>query len=149
MRAVAQRVTSARVLIGDRVTGVVGRGLLVLLGVSVDDVDADADWMADKLIKLRVFADDDGKMNLSVAEVGGAILLVSQFTLYGDTRKGRRPSFVRAAAGEGAERLYRAVVDRLRAAGLPTETGEFGAMMQVESTNDGPVTLLLDSEKAF
>ena len=149
MRAVVQRVTSARVLVGERVVGVIEGGLLVLLGVSVDDTTADAAWMAEKLANLRIFSDDDDKMNRSVVEAGGAVLVVSQFTLYGDARKGRRPSFVKAAAGEGAEHLYEDVVARLMASGLTTETGEFGAMMQVESTNDGPVTLLLDSTKTF
>ena len=149
MRAVVQRVSSARVLVDRRVTGAIERGLLVLLGVSVDDAPESAEWMADKLVGLRIFPDDEGKMNRSVAEVGAAVLVVSQFTLYGDARKGRRPSFVRAAAGEGAQNLYEDVVARLRAADLTTETGEFGAMMQVESTNDGPITLLLDSDKTF
>ena len=149
MRAVVQRVTSARVVVSERVVGAIDSGLLVLLGVSIDDDASDAEWMTEKLMNLRIFSDDDGKMNRSVVEAGGGALVVSQFTLYGDVRKGRRPSFVRAAAGEGAERLYEDVVARLRAAGLTTETGEFGAMMQVESINDGPVTLLLDSNKTF
>ena len=144
-----QRVKSARVVVGERTIGAIERGLLVLLGVSVDDAPADASWMAEKIASLRIFADDEDKMNRSVIDAGGAVLVVSQFTLYGDVRKGRRPSFVRAAAGEGAERLYMDVVAHLRNAGLTTETGEFGAMMEVESTNDGPVTLLLDSDKVF
>ncbi len=149
MRAVVQRVTSARVLVGERITGAIESGLLVLLGVSVDDTPAHARWMAEKLLNLRIFSDDEGKMNRSVTEAGGAVLIVSQFTLYGDARKGRRPSFVKAAAGDEAERLYEDVVGQIQAAGVQTETGKFGAMMQVESTNDGPVTLLLDSNKTF
>ena len=149
MRAVVQRVANARVLVDGRSVGEIGLGLVVLLGVSVDDDAHASSWMVDKLASLRIFSDDAGKMNRSVVDVGGEVLVVSQFTLYGDARKGRRPSFVRAASGPGAEAIYDEVVRGLRAVGIPTETGEFGAMMQVELTNDGPVTLLLDSEKTF
>ena len=149
MRAVVQRAARARVLVDGRVVSEIGPGLVVLLGVSVDDTAEACSWVVEKLASLRIFSDDSGKMNRSVVDVGGEVLVVSQFTLYGDTRKGRRPSFVRAASGPGAEALYGEVVDGLRAAGIPTKTGEFGAMMQVELTNDGPVTLLLDSDKTF
>ena len=142
MRAVVQRVRSARVIVGDEVVGAIGRGLLVLLGVAPTDTAAEAQWLADKIVGLRIFADADDKMNLSVADVGGGVLVVSQFTLYGDCRKGRRPSFVGAAPPEIAEPLYEAFVNAVRALGVPTATGRFGAMMQVELVNDGPVTLI-------
>ncbi len=145
MRAVVQRVTSARVLVEERVSGAIESGLLVLLGVSVDDSSADARWMAEKLLSLRIFGDDEGKMNRSVVEAGGAVLVVSQFTLYGDARKGRRPSFVDAARPETAIPLYERFLELLRATGRPVQTGEFGAMMEVELVNDGPVTLLLEA----
>lgn len=149
MRAVAQRVTSARVLVDDRTVGSIERGLLVLVGIASSDESADGEWMADKIATLRVFPDDEGKMNRSVADVGGAVLVVSQFTLYGDARKGRRPSFVRAAQGSEAEAIYDEVVEGLTRRGIRCATGCFGATMQVALVNDGPVTLLLDSEKAF
>jgi D-aminoacyl-tRNA deacylase len=149
VRAVVQRVTEARVSIGERVVGEIGPGLLVLLGVSVEDGPDQARWMADKIANLRIFSDDEGKMNRSLVESGGRALVVSQFTLYGDARKGRRPSFVHAARGEGAEALYEATVAELEALGVPCATGEFGAVMQVGLVNDGPVTLLLDSDKTF
>src|SRR5262245_28921086 len=142
MRAVVQRVSRARVLVGDEVVGAVGRGLLVLLGVAPADTAEGARWLADKVVGLRVFADAAGKMNLDVAEAGGGVLVVSQFTLYGDCRKGRRPSFVGAAGPEVAVPLYEAFVAAVRAHGLPTAAGRFGAMMQVELVNDGPVTLI-------
>ena len=145
MRAVVQRVRSARVVVGEEVVGAVGRGLLVLLGVAPTDTAAEAQWLADKVVGLRIFADDDGKMNRSVADVGGGVLVVSQFTLYGDCRKGRRPSFVGAAPPEIAEPLYEAFLDAVRALGVPTAAGRFGAMMQVELVNDGPVTLILET----
>jgi len=145
MRAVIQRVRSARVIVGDEVVGAVGHGLLVLLGVAPSDTAAEARWLADKIVGLRIFADADGKMNLGVADIGGGVLVVSQFTLYGDCRKGRRPSFVGAAAPEVAEPLYEAFLDAVRALGVPTVSGRFGAMMQVELVNDGPVTLILDT----
>ena len=149
MRAVVQRVTRASVTVDGRVTGAIERGLLALVGVSVDDTDADADALAHKIAGLRVFDDADGAMNLALADVGGAVLVVSQFTLLGDVRKGRRPSFIAAARGELAERLYERVAAALRAAGLPVETGVFGADMAVELVNDGPVTILLDTKRAF
>jgi D-aminoacyl-tRNA deacylase len=149
MRAVVQRVTRARVTVGDNVAGEIGRGLLVLLGVSREDTEADADYLADKIAGLRVFEDDSGKMNWAVGEVEASMLVVSQFTLYGDVRRGKRPSFDAAAPPEKARTLYEYFVARIRAAGLPCKTGEFQEMMQVELVNDGPVTILLDSSKAF
>ena len=146
MRAVVQRVTRAAVTIGAETTGSIGHGLLVLLGVAPSDTPAEAQWLADKVVGLRIFNDDDGKMNRSVMDVGGAVLVVSQFTLYGDCRKGRRPSFVGAAGPELAEPLYESFVNGVRALGVPTATGRFGAMMQVELVNDGPVTLLLETD---
>jgi len=145
MRTVLQRVSRARVIVGDEVVGAIERGLLALVGVAPEDTPAQAQWLADKIAGLRLFADDDHKMNLSVADVGGSVLVVSQFTLYGDCRKGRRPSFVAAAAPVLAIPLYEAFVNALRAHGLPTATGRFGAMMQVELVNEGPVTLILDT----
>jgi D-aminoacyl-tRNA deacylase len=145
MRAVVQRVTRASVLAGAEVVGAVGRGLLVLLGVAPSDTPEQARWLADKVVGLRVFEDEGGKMNRDVAEAGGAVLVVSQFTLYGDCRKGRRPSFVDAAPPETAIPLYEAFVNGVKAQGIPTATGRFGAMMQVELVNDGPVTLILDA----
>ena len=149
MRAVVQRVSRASVEIAGQDVAHVGRGLLVLLGVGEGDGEAEADYVARKIAGLRVFEDQQGRMNLSVAEVGGAVLLVSQFTLYGDCRRGRRPSFSRAAAPEEAERLYEMVAGKLREAGLHVGTGRFQEMMQVELVNDGPVTVLLDSERVF
>ena len=149
MRAVVQRVSQSAVRVDDRTVGEVGAGLLVLLGVDENDGDGDAAYIADKVANLRIFNDADGKFNLSVQDVGGSILLVSQFTLHGDCRKGRRPSFVQAARPEKAVPLYERVGELLRAAGLTVATGEFGAHMMVDLTNDGPVTLLLDSGKAF
>ncbi|MXY26105.1 MAG: D-tyrosyl-tRNA(Tyr) deacylase [Acidobacteria bacterium] len=149
MRAVVQRVRRAVVTVEERVAGRIGPGLVVLLGVGRTDSGRDADWMADKVASLRIFADAAGQMNRSVAEAEGALLVVSQFTLFGDCRRGRRPSYVAAAEPEQARRLYLAVVDRLRRAGYTVETGEFGAMMDVELVNDGPVTLLIDSERTF
>ncbi len=149
MRAVIQRVTRAAVAVDGRITGAIERGFLVLVGVSIDDADADADALAQKIAGLRVFADDNGAMNLALENVGGAVLLVSQFTLLGDVRKGRRPSFVAAARGELAERLYERVAATLRATGLRVETGVFGADMAVELVNDGPVTILVDTKRAF
>jgi D-tyrosyl-tRNA(Tyr) deacylase len=149
MRAVLQRVTQASVEVDGEIVGRIGPGWVVLLGVAKGDGDADADWMAEKVANLRAFEDDQGKMNRSVAEIGGAVLVVSQFTLLGDCRGGRRPSFTEAAPPDEADRLYRAVVDRLAATGLPVATGIFRAMMKVELINDGPVTLMLDSRKTF
>ena len=149
MRAVIQRVNRASVTVDGRVTGAIARGFLALVGVSVDDTDADADALAQKIAGLRVFDDAAGAMNLALADAGGAVLVVSQFTLLGDVRKGRRPSFIAAARGEQAERLYERTAAALRAAGLQVETGVFGADMAVELVNDGPVTILLDTKRAF
>jgi D-aminoacyl-tRNA deacylase len=149
MRAVAQRVRRAQVTVGDEIVGTIGRGLLVLLGVAHADSEADADYLADKIAGLRIFEDENGKMNLDTASVGGGILVVSQFTLYGDVRRGKRPSFDAAAPHERARQLYQYFVERIRAAGLPCQTGRFQEMMQVELVNDGPVTILLDSAKIF
>jgi len=145
MRAVLQRVSRAEVRIAGQVVGAVGRGLLVLLGVAPADGADAAAWLADKVVGLRIFADDAGKMNRSVAEVGGGVLVVSQFTLYGDCRKGRRPSFLGAAGPETAIPLYEKFLDAVRAFGVPVAAGVFGADMQVELVNDGPVTLILDT----
>ena len=134
---------------GAEVTGRIGRGLLVLLGAGDDDTDSDLQYMVEKVVGLRIFPDDDGNMNRSVVDVGGALLVVSQFTLYGDARKGRRPSFVKAMAPGPAEQLYERFVATARATGVPVETGRFRAMMEVELVNDGPVTLLLDSKRQF
>ena len=149
MRAVVQRVTHARVTVGNEIVGDIGRGLLVLLGVAKEDTEADADYLAEKITGLRVFEDASGKMNLSLSEAEGSMLVVSQFTLYGDVRRGKRPSFDQAAPPEKARQLYEYFVERVRAAGLRCETGTFQATMQVELVNDGPVTILLDSSKAF
>ena len=145
MRAVLQRVRRAKVTVGEDVTGEIGVGWLVLLGVAPDDTRREADWLADKVANLRAFADDAGKMNLAVQDVGGSVLVVSQFTLYGDCRKGRRPSFIGAALPQIAEPLYEAFVIALRALGVPVATGRFAADMQVELVNDGPVTLVLET----
>ena len=144
MRVLLQRVSRAEVRVGHRVTGRIERGLLALVGFTGTDGDAQIDWMADKVVGLRIFGDAEEKMNLSVAEAGGAILVVSQFTLYGDAQKGRRPSFIDAARPEQAIPLYERFVAALRARGIRVETGEFGAMMDVELVNDGPVTLMLE-----
>ena len=149
MRAVVQRVTSARVTVGDREAGGIRRGLLVLVGIARGDGREAVSYLVDKVAGLRVFPDDDGRMNRCVREVGGGILLVSQFTLYGDCRRGRRPSFDGAAAPHEARPVYDELVRRFRDLGLPVETGVFQAHMSVESVNDGPVTILLDTGKAF
>ena len=149
MRAVVQRVSRAQVGVDGEVVGDIGRGLLVLLGVTHADNEADADYLAGKIAGLRVFEDENGKMNLDTAAVSGGILVVSQFTLYGDVRRGKRPSFDVAAPPERARQLYEYFVERIRAVGLPCQTGRFQEMMQVELVNDGPVTILLDSEKTF
>ena len=149
MRAVVQRVNHARVTVDNKVVGEIGHGLLVLLGVAKEDAETDADYLAGKITALRVFEDASGKMNLSLGEAEGSMLVVSQFTLYGDVRRGKRPSFDQAAPPEKARQLYEYFVDKVRAAGLRCETGTFQAMMQVELVNDGPVTILLDSSKAF
>ena len=144
MRAVVQRVSRASVTIGGRTAGAIGAGLLVLLGVGKQDSTEQVEWLADKVAGLRIFADADGKMNRDLAAAGGAVLVVSQFTLYGDVAKGRRPSFVDAAPPETAVPLYEAFIAALRRRGLTVATGEFGAMMDVELVNDGPVTLVLE-----
>ena len=149
MRAVVQRVSRASVTVEGQTVGKIDRGLLVLVGVTHSDNEAAADYLAEKIAGLRIFEDDAGKMNLSVADVDGAVLAVSQFTLYGDVRKGKRPSFDDAARPEQARKLYDYFVERIRALGLVCETGRFQEMMQVELINDGPVTILLDSEKSF
>ena len=145
MRAVIQRVTSSRVVVSGEVVGEIGRGLLVLLGVRTGDTADQARWLADKTVGLRIFEDDQGKMNLAATDVGGSVLVVSQFTLYGDCQKGRRPSFIDAARPEVAEPLYEAFANAVRLQGVRVATGRFGAMMQVELVNDGPVTLILDA----
>jgi D-tyrosyl-tRNA(Tyr) deacylase len=149
MRAVVQRVSRARVTVSGEVAGEIGLGLLVLVGVGRDDTRADADHLVEKTIGLRIFEDAGGKMNLSVADVGGALLMVSLFTLYGDARRGKRPSFDAAAPPEQARELYEYFVEKVRAAGLRSETGRFQELMQVELVNEGPVTILLDSAKRF
>ena len=146
MRAVVQRVRRARVVIDEQTVGAIDRGLVLLLGVTHADTPQDAQWLAEKIAGLRIFNDADGKMNRDVTEAGGGILVVSQFTLYGDCRKGRRPSFVDAAPPEIAVPLYEAFVNAIKALGIPTATGRFGAMMQVELVNDGPVTLIVESK---
>ena len=145
MRAVLQRVSRASVTVDSEMVGRIGPGLLVLLGVTHGDTAEKARWLAERTVGLRIFADEEGKMNRSVAEIGGAVLVVSQFTLYGDCRKGRRPSFVEAAPPEIAIPLYEEYVNGLRALGIPVRTGRFGAMMDVELVNDGPVTIILES----
>ena len=147
MRAVLQRVSRAAVVIDGEIVGSIERGLLVLLGVAATDALADAHRLADKIAGLRIFSDEAGKMNRDLAEVGGGVLVVSQFTLLGDCRKGRRPSFIEAATPEIAVPLYEAFVNSLRALGLPVATGRFGAIMRVELINEGPVTLVLDTKQ--
>jgi D-aminoacyl-tRNA deacylase len=149
VRAVIQRVTKASVTVDGEIVGRIDHGMLVLLGVAADDTQDDVVRMAGRITGLRVFEDPEGRMNLSLGEVGGSALVVSQFTLLGDCRKGRRPSFVQAARPELANRLYQSVVAELRGLGSPVETGTFQADMQVELVNDGPVTLLLDSRRLF
>ena len=149
MRACVQRVSQASVTVADQSSGQIGRGLLVLLGVALDDTDVDAQQMVDKIAALRIFEDDQGKMNRSLEDVGGAMLVVSQFTLLGDCRKGRRPSFIHAAPPELAESLYETFVAAVAVKGIEVATGRFRQHMQVSLVNDGPVTLLLDSGKLF
>ena len=149
MRIVVQRVTSASVRVDGVVTGSIQRGLLVLMGVAKGDAQSDADFLAEKCLTLRIFPDDDGKMNRNVSEAGGSVLAVSQFTLYGDVRKGRRPSFDRAADPELARNLYEYFLSALRLRGATVQSGVFQAMMQVELINDGPVTILCDSERTI
>jgi D-tyrosyl-tRNA(Tyr) deacylase len=149
MRAVVQRVSRASVTVDGETTGSIADGLLVLLGVALEDGESDADYLADKIAGLRIFEDDDGKMNRSVTDIGGAVLAVSQFTLFGDARKGKRPSFDAAARPERARELYEYFVTRIRTLGLRCETGRFQETMEVELVNHGPVTILLDSRKTF
>ena len=149
MRAIIKRVKEARVDVDGETVGRIGEGMLVLLGAGKDDSDIDAEYLAEKILTLRIFEDPDGKMNLSVTDTGGSLLVVSQFTLYGDCRKGRRPSFDKAAPPELAEALYEEFVSKLRSRGARVETGRFRAMMDVHLVNWGPVTLMLDSRKEF
>jgi D-aminoacyl-tRNA deacylase len=149
MRAVVQRVSRARVIVENQTVGDIRNGLLVLLGVSASDSEADADYLVEKISTLRIFEDAHSKMNLDVSQTGGAILAVSQFTLYGDVRRGRRPSFDEAARPERARQLYEYFVEQVRTRGLRCETGQFQVSMQVELVNQGPVTILLDSQKQF
>ena len=149
MRAVVQRVSRAKVTVDEGLVGEIGKGLVVLLGLARDDTKLDAAYLAEKICALRIFDDDEGKMNLSVKDLNGGVLIVSQFTLYGDVRRGLRPSWIEAAAPEVAEPLYEFFVRQVRAAISEVGTGSFRAMMQVELVNDGPVTILLDSKKLF
>jgi D-aminoacyl-tRNA deacylase len=149
MRAIVQRVSRAKVTVDGQITGEIGLGLLVLLGAGREDAEAAADYLADKILGLRIFEDDAGKMNRSVVDVGGAVLVVSQFTLYGDVRKGKRPSFDDAAPPDRARQLYEHFVERIRVRGMRCETGRFQEMMKVELVNEGPVTILLDSTRSF
>ena len=149
MRAVVQRVSRAKVAVEEWVSGEIGLGLVVLLGVGREDTEADAMYLAEKIVGLRIFEDVDGKMNRSVQDVGGSVLAISQFTLYGDVRRGKRPSFDVAAPPEQARGLYELFVELIQSAGVRCETGRFQEMMQVELVNEGPVTLLLDSKKEF
>lgn len=149
MRAVVQRVSRAKVTVGNEVTGEIATGLLVLLGVGQNDAQADANYLAEKIVGLRIFEDEAGKMNRNVQDVRGAVLVVSQFTLYGDVRRGKRPSFDAAAPPQKARELYEYFVERIRSLGLKCETGRFQEMMQVELVNEGPVTIMLDSAKTF
>jgi len=146
MRAVVQRVSSASVKVGGETRGAIGAGLMVLLGVGRDDTGEDVAFMADRTVGMRIFADSEGKMNLAIGPAGGAMLIVSQFTLMADTSHGRRPSFTAAAAPDHARQLYRAFIDAVRRTGIHTEEGEFGATMEVELINDGPVTIMIDSK---
>lgn len=148
MRAVIQRVAAARVTVGDRLVGTIGSGLLVFLGIAASDTTAQADWLLDKLLGLRIFEGDDGKFDRSLRDVRGELMVVSQFTLLADTRKGRRPSFLDAARPESAIPLYNHLVARARSQGVTVATGEFGAHMRVELLNDGPVTIVLDTEES-
>ncbi len=149
MRCVVQRVTSSSVSVGGKTVGAIGPGLMVLIGVSADDTEADLKYMAEKVPNLRIFDDENGVMNRSVLDAGGSILAVSQFTLYGDARGGRRPSYIRAAKPDMADALYERLIARWREKGITVETGIFRTDMQVSLVNDGPVTILLDSEKVF
>ena len=149
MRVVVQRVREARVMVGEKMVGEIGQGLLVFAGIGKNDTQSDIDYIVNKVVSLRIFPDEDGKFNRSLKEMEGGILIVSQFTLWGDCRKGRRPSFAKAAAASEAEEIYGKLVERFKSEGLKVATGQFQAMMDVHLINDGPVTLLLDSEKLF
>ncbi|MBR1993175.1 MAG: D-tyrosyl-tRNA(Tyr) deacylase [Firmicutes bacterium] len=149
MRAVVQRVKKSSVTVEEKITGKIGQGLMVLIGVEDGDSEKDADYIADKVCGLRIFEDEQGKMNLSVEDIGGEVLAVSQFTLLADARKGRRPSFTKAAAPDEANALYRKVIDKIESRNINVEEGVFQAEMMVEIHNDGPVTILLDSNKMF
>ena len=146
MRALLQRVSQASVTVDGRVVGKIGRGFCILLGITHSDTNKEADWLAKKIAGIRLFEDDAGKLNLGLADIEGALLVISQFTLYGDARKGRRPSFIEAARPERSEPLYEYFVEQLRTAGIPVQTGIFGANMQVEIHNDGPITMMLERE---
>ena len=147
MKIVAQRVSSARVGVDNKIIGEIGEGLCLLIGVAPDDSDSDVRWMAEKIANLRIFADEQGKMNRSLLDMGGSILAISQFTLYADCRKGRRPSFIGAASPELGDELYRRFVEVLREMDIRVETGEFGAEMKVEIVNEGPVTIVIDTKE--
>lgn len=149
MRAVIQRVLNANCIIGGKTVGAISKGLLIFLGVGREDTESDIEYIVDKVINLRIFEDEHGKMNLSIQQIGGSILLISQFTLYGDVRKGRRPSFDMAMEPEKAFHLYNRLVERIRSYGINVETGRFREIMQVSLVNDGPVTILLDSRRLF
>ena len=149
MRSVIQRVSRAKVIVNGEITGEIGKGILVLLGVSSEDSETEALYLLEKILNLRIFEDENDKMNLSLLDISGELLIVSQFTLYGDARKGRRPSFIKAAAPEKAKQLYEFFVEEARKQIAKVETGRFQAMMDVELVNDGPVTILLDSDKLF
>ncbi len=146
MRAVVQRVSRAKVTVDGEITGEIGLGVLILLGVTHDDLEADADQLIDKIAGLRIFADENGKMNVSLRDAGGSMLVVSQFTLFADTSRGRRPSYLGAASGELANTLYRYFIEAARSSGIDVAEGRFGAMMDVELVNDGPVTIILDTK---
>ncbi len=148
MRVVLQRVTASQVVVDSETIGKIGQGLNLLVGIADTDTDAELEWMAKKCLELRIFPDDQGKFDRSVLDINGELLVISQFTLYGDCRKGRRPSFDRAAAPASAEALYDQFVEKLRQSGLRVETGKFGAMMQVSIENDGPVTLILECDRS-
>jgi D-tyrosyl-tRNA(Tyr) deacylase len=149
MRAVVQRVSRAQVAVQGEVTGRINRGIVVLLAVGNADGESDADYLADKIVGLRIFEDESGKMNLAISDIRGEVLVVSQFTLYGDVRRGKRPSYDQAAPPQQARELYEYFVERIRATGLVCETGRFQETMQVELVNEGPVTIILDSAKTF
>ncbi len=149
MRAVVQRVKNSSVKVDDNIVGQINQGLMVLLGVTHEDTSKDVDYILDKVLNIRIFKDENDKMNKSLKDINGELLVVSQFTLYGDSRKGRRPSFINAAKPDIADRLYNEFIEKSIQQGIVTQTGEFGANMQVEILNDGPVTILLESDKSF